>query len=225
MCLSANIYADWADLKALSGAYGWKVVSAGLTYGNITQMNPTQQTSESCGSLPSFTAEGLSANGLFAYPDNQYNTTVQSQVVSTCFYYGRTYEGGVNKESTMSAAGFQASTSITGGACEKVGAPCYTTITSQKGKHYTSPVTLEARVAGEGDNQWIDLQFYKLVSGTGHDGLYSWDCTSSNPSLHWTSQPELYCQSDFDAILAKVPAGVVVTDPASVAAAWGRTIG
>ena len=180
---------------------------------------------ESCGSLPSFTAEGLSANGLFAYPDNQFDSTVQSQVVSTCFYYGRTYRGGVNYESTMNPDGFQASTSITGGACEQVGAPCYRTINGQKHKHYTSPAKLEARVAREGDNQWIDLQFYKLVTGAGHDGRYSWDCSSSDPTLHWTSQPEEYCQSDFDAILSSVPTGVVVTDPASVAAAWGRMIG
>jgi len=225
MCYHANIYADWADLQTLTSDDGWAVVSAGLTYTDITQLTPAQQLTESCGSLPSFTAEGLSANGLFAYPDNQYNATVQSTVVSTCFYYGRTYQGGVNDESTMNPNGFQASTSITGGACEMVGAPCHQPIKGQKGKHYTSPVKLEGRVASEGDNQWIDLQFYKLVSGTGHDGMYSWDCTSSNPSLHWSSQPELYCQNDFDAILSSVPAGVVVTDPASVAAAWGRVLG
>ncbi len=224
-CYHANIYADWADLKTLVSNDGWAVVSAGLTYSNITLLSPDQQLAESCGSLSSFAAEGLSANGLFAYPDNQYNSTVQSTVVSTCFYYGRTYEGGVNYESLMNPNGFQASTSITGGACEKVRAPCYKPINGQKGKHYTSPVKLKARVAGEGDNQWIDLQFYKLVTGMGHDGMYSWNCTSSDPSLHWTSQPELYCQSDFDAILSSVPANVVVTDPASVAAAWGRMIG
>jgi hypothetical protein len=34
----------------------------------------------------------------------------------------------------------------------------------------------------------------------------------------------MYCYSDFLRILDTVPAGVTVTDPATVATAWGRTL-
>jgi hypothetical protein len=223
-CIDGDIYADWADLQSLNALYGWHVVSAGVTYSNITTMTSAQQQAESCGSLPSFTAEGLNADGLFAYPNNWWNTTVQTKVVSTCFDYGRNYKNVANNESTMNPDGIQNTIGIVGGACDTVGAPCYRPISGQKNKRYENPATFEALVAREGTAQWIDLQIYKLVSGSSSDGMYSWDCTSSDPTLHWTSQPELYCQNDFDAILNSVPAGIVVTDPASVAAAWGRVI-
>jgi hypothetical protein len=223
-CIAGEIYASWADLQSLNARYGWKVVSAGMTYSNITTMTPAQQLAESCGSLPSFTAEGLNANGVFAYPNNWWNTIVQTNVVSTCFDYGRNYKNVANNESTMNPDGIQNTIGIVGGACDTAGVPCYASIPGQKNKRYENPATFESLAGREGSGQWIDLQFYKLVTGSSSDGTLSWDCTGSDPTLHWTSQPELYCQKDFDAILNSVPAGVVVTDPASVAAAWGRVI-
>ena len=38
-CYHTKIHADWADLQALNTSYGRQVVSAGLTYSDITQMS------------------------------------------------------------------------------------------------------------------------------------------------------------------------------------------
>ena len=221
LCIGGDIYASWTDLQGLERE-GWSVVSDGMTHNDIVTMSSSQQMEESCGSLADFTRYGLNGSGLYAYGDSKFTTAIQRTIVATCFMYGRTYRGGVNHRATMSSIGFQNTNSITGGACNKARQPCYTTIPGQAGKHYMSPVTLATMVAGEQGDQWIDLQFYRLVSGAVHNGAYSWDCTSSDWTLHWTSQTEMYCQNDFDAILSKVPAGIVVTDPATVGTAWGR---
>jgi hypothetical protein len=221
-CQGGDIYASWPDLQALA-ADGWSFISDGMTHNDIVTMSRTGQMEESCGSLAAFTQHGLDGSGLFAYGDNKFSTAIQKSIVEECYMYGRTYRGGVNNRATMSSIGFQNTNSITGGACNTVGHPCYTTITGQAGKHYMSPVTLATLVAGEKGDRWIDLQFYLLVSGVEHNGAYSWDCTSPDWTLHWTSQTEMYCANDFDSILDSVPAGIVVTDPGTVGTAWGRS--
>lgn len=227
-CKSGDVYASWSDLQAMV-ASGWAVVSAGLTYQNVATMTPAQQQAEVCGSLPAFTANGIDASGMFAYPNNSWSLDVQLNVTIFCFNWGRTYgggfKGGLNVEATQPSTNIQRSNSVTGGACSNVLALCYATTTNQKGKHYQSPAMYAAMAASLTAGAWLDLQFYKLVTGTSSlNAQYSWDCSSADPTLHWTSEPELYCQSDFDAILAALPAGTVSASPAQVAAAWGRVI-
>jgi hypothetical protein len=41
-------------------------------------------------------------------------------------------------------------------------------------------------------------------------------------NTHYTKYNEDYCWEDFEAALAAIPASAVVTDPATVACAWGR---
>lgn len=41
-------------------------------------------------------------------------------------------------------------------------------------------------------------------------------------SSNWTSHTEMYCLNDFLTIIASIKPGIVVTDPATVATAWGR---
>lgn len=220
-CMNGDIYADWSDLQALQ-ADGWQIVSDGMTHNDMTLMAPTQQLAESCGSLPYFTAEGISgANAEFAYGDNHFTNAIQTSVVATCFTYGRTYRGGVMNEATMNPLGYMNANSITGGDCNEVGLPC-SAIRANGGKRYMSPAALAAMVAGETAGQWIDLQFYRIVSGVGSYGPYSWDCTGATWQQHWTSQTEMYCQNDMDSILAAVPAGIQSTGPATVATAWGQ---
>jgi hypothetical protein len=189
-------------------------------------MTPAQQYQESCGSLSAFTSHGFnSAWGLFAYGDNHLTTAIQTSVVSTCFAYGRTYRGGTSMRARMRPPWFQATSSVTGGACNVPGQPCYS-IPRVNGKHYNSPLTLAPLVANEGADQWVDIQFYRLVSGSSNQSpVWSWDCTSSNWQLHWTSQTEVYCQNDFDIIVSQVPPGIISADPATVATAWGRLPG
>ena len=220
-CNGANLYSTWADLATLRDSYGWTFVSDGLTHNLITKMTVAQQQQESCGSLPSFTEHGHnSAWGLFAYGANRWDRTVQTDVVSTCFAYGRTYRGGRNFRDLMSSPWFQSTNSILGGNCAVVGAPCYTATTTHD--HYIDPQRIANLYNVPGD-QWVDVQFYRLVTGSSNlSRAWSWDCTNADWHLHWTAQTEFYCLNDFDWALTQIPPGVVVTDPATVAGAWGR---
>ena len=51
-----------------------------------------------------------------------------------------------------------------------------------------------------------------------------WDCTSSNPALHWTNTTVRYCYSDYQQIMQAIAAdpSITVTDPLTVGRAWGR---
>jgi hypothetical protein len=71
-----------------------------------------------------------------------------------------------------------------------------------------------------GAGQWLTLQSYVLVKG---DRKGQWHCNARHWRDHWTNDPERYCWSDYLRILDGIPAGVTVTDPKTVALAWGRT--
>lgn len=225
LCLGGDTYADWPDLQALS-AQGWRFVSDGMTHNNMLTMTSAQQQAESCGSLPYFAAHGLTgANGEFAYGDNKESATIENTIVTYCFDFGRKYwTGGINTYSVMSLPRWLKTQSITGGACNTIGQSCYTPTGGQAGRHYMSSTTLAGMVAAEHGYQWIDLQFYRLVTGVSKlSASYSWDCSSSDWTKHWTSQTEMYCEDDFDTILNSVPSTTVVSDPASVYTAWSQS--
>jgi len=224
-CTNGDIYANWADLQALNAADGFQVVSEGLNHNDITGETMAQQVAESCGSLPSFQAEGFTrAWGEFAYPDDMHTPAIQRNVVSTCFAYGRVYSytPTINVRSKLKAPWFESADNVLGGDCNVPGMPCYT-LTTTVGRHYTSPAGWANVLKNETANEWDDLQFYQLVTGSSDQSkAYSWDCTSSNWKLHWTSHTEMYCLNDFMTIIESIEPGIVVTDPATVATAWGR---
>lgn len=224
-CTNGDIYANWADLQALSAAYGFQVVSEGLNHNDITGETMAQQVAESCGSLPDFVSEGFTrAWGEFAYPDDMHTPAIQRNVVSTCFAYGRVYSytPTINVRSKLKAPWFEKADNVLGGECNVAGMPCYT-LTTTVGRHYTNPAGWANVLKNETGDQWDDLQFYQLVTGSSNQSkAYSWDCTSSNWKLHWTSHTEMYCLNDFLTIIASIKPGIVVTDPATVATAWGR---
>ncbi len=222
-----NQYPTWDDLDALQ-ALGWSFVSASATYKpKMTTISYANQVAELCGSLTD-PASGLYAHGfanawgLFAYPDNEFTTAIQTDPVATCFAFGRTYKTGRTIESSMTAPWFQRTNSVSGGRCVDVSLPCHTM--HETGCHgcspyYTSPTLLEALVNTAGD-EWTSIQFYRFLVGAGTDGHLSWDCTSPNWQDHWTSQGEAYCYNDFLAVMAAIPPNVRTVDPATVATAW-----
>jgi hypothetical protein len=224
-CTNADIYADWADLQHLNATYGFQVVSEGLNHNDITGETPTEQRSESCGSLPDFTNEGFTrAWAEFAYPDDMHTPTIQKNVVSTCFAYGRVYSytPTINVRSKIVAPWFEEADNVLGGECNVKGMACYS-LTTTAGRHYTSPAGWANILKNETGDEWDDLQFYQLVTGSSDQSpSYSWDCTSTNWKLHWTSHTEMYCLNDFMSIIAAIKPSLVVTDPATVATAWGR---
>jgi hypothetical protein len=215
----------WDQLATLRDSDGWTFVSASTSYRDLTTLSAAQQDAESCGSLDAFVAHGHTrAWGLFAYPDNRFSTTVQKNVVSTCFAYGRRYGRAVNVRTTMTAPWFANADSVNGGSCNQSGAACYDV--NGAPRRYRSPLDLANRVAGIQPDGWLNVQFYRFVTGsrgTPSGSGFRWDCTSTDWRLHWTSKTEIYCYNDFLTMLDAVGAGVTVTDPATVAEAWGRT--
>ena len=82
---------DWDWIERRYGQ-GWRFVSAGSTYTDMTTLSPARRR-ESCGSLAAFDAHGIQgADGLFAYPNNHYTEALQADPVSRCFAYGRRYD-------------------------------------------------------------------------------------------------------------------------------------
>jgi hypothetical protein len=90
---------------------------------------------------------------------------------------------------------------------------------------YESPVVISAFLDLAPD-EWVVLQGYRFLSGTGASGRWGWDCSHSAAGWkgHWTNAAELYCWNDYLYILNHLSPSVVVTDPATVATAWGRTL-
>lgn len=230
-CTNGDIYANWSDLQGLQKAYGFDVVSEGLNHNNITSdtpppaTGPGSQYDESCGSLAAFVGEGFTnAGGEFAYPDDVHTPAIQTNPVSTCFDYGRVYSYTpvINKRSNLRAPWFEQADNVLGGECNVKGLACYT-LTTTVGRHYTNPAGWATILRNEAGNQWDDLQFYQLVTGSSTQSkAFSWDCTSTNWKLHWTSHTEMYCFNDFMTIIGAIRPGVIVTNPATVAIAWGR---
>lgn len=221
-----TLHASWTDLATLRDVNGWAAISDGITHGDMTKMTPAQQQQESCGSLVPLQGHGHDrAWGLFAYGNNKATNQIQADVVSKCFAYGRRYvNDSVNVGARMAAPWFQKTNSVLGGKCNDPSLPCFS-MSVPNDRRYWVPSRLAALVA-PGDDRWSVLQFYRLVEGTQtSDPHFRWDCSSGDPARHWTNNGELYCFSDFLAAVDAVPPGVTVTDPATVAQAWGRVPG
>jgi hypothetical protein len=215
-----SLTASWADLAGLRDRYGWKFVSHGRTFAtNIASMTPKQQWSETCGSLLDLERHGhWSGDGLFAYPDNKWSAEVETKVVSTCFAFGRRYAGGpATRAEAMAFPHWQRTTGIGGGRCNNPALPCskLKTVTT-----YHSPVALIRTLRRLAPNQWLTLQSYVFVTG---DRKGQWRCRARHWQDHWTDDAERYCWKDYRRILDAIPSGVRVTDPKTVARAWGRT--
>ena len=228
-CLNGgDLYPSWVDLGNFRDAYGLTVVSASQSYANMTTLTTDQQFQQSCGSLSPLIAHGHHrAWGLFAYPNNKYTTSIQTSVVSNCFAFGRTYK--VSSDSLVNLTNYQATTGppwfevtvdVGGGRCRDTTQPCSAKTTNNVGI-YASPQKL-ATLTKVASGTWRSLQFYSFVTDKNLSGPLQWDCTNSNSMEHWTSKFEVYCWNDMIYALSLKPATVVVTDPASVAEAWGR---
>ena len=100
--------------------------------------------------------------------------------------------------------------------------PCASKIVdSQKNvvAYYHSPVSLANLMSVAGD-EWVVVQMYKLVTGSYAGKGASWDCTSADWHLHWTSEPEMYCENDWLSAVNSIPSNVETVDPAFVAQQW-----
>ena len=215
----AVISSSWVDAAKLRDAYGWTFVSHSRHYLDMTALSPTQQAAESCGSLSAFRSHShYRADGLFAYPNDNYTSAIESDVVSTCFDFGRTYAGTPNDRGQMQPPWFQKTWSLNGGRCNEPSLPCSALSTRFR---YASPVALGNLVASLKPDQWFVLQAYRFVTGSQAN---QWNCTASNWREHWTTSTEEYCWSDYLSVLNRINAATVIKDPKGVAKAWGRTL-
>jgi hypothetical protein len=232
-CVHHDPYPSWQDLATLKNTYGWEFASEGETHAYMTTLTTPQQVVESCGALTNpdgFYAHGLGDTwGMFSYANNEYTVAIQTGVVEKCYAMGRTYKGGRNVFGQMLPNDMQQTNSILGGTCnESALSQCPGESTPTHNQHgavtyYDTPSSLVnlMNVAG---NQWVVVQMYKLVTGTcavatKSCGGLAWNCNGAWQT-HWTSKPELYCEADYMAAVATIPAGVLTVDPATVATAW-----
>lgn len=221
-CMTYGLMATWDQIADLRDTHGWTFVSAGEGYRNMTQLTEQEQIDESCGSLSDLEAHGHTRGwGLFAYPNNRKSSTIQSSVVSTCFAYGRGYDNRFNGIGLMTAPWFQRTFSVNGGSCNVVDAWCYPPSSTGATYHYRTRESL-ASLMQPGPGEWSVVQMYRFVTGAYSSSTFNWDCTDADPNMHWVSNSELYCYDDFLWALHQIPGNVVVTDPATVAEAWGR---
>ncbi|RAY11381.1 hypothetical protein DPM19_30620 [Actinomadura craniellae] len=215
-------YAGWAELAGLQAAHGWRFVSHGATYANMTALTPAEQRTESCGSLTALAARGHTrAWGLFNYPNDQLTEAIQRDVVATCFAFGRRYGTGGNRSAAPPY--FQSTWSWPSGHCNDPTLTCYHWAPGLTAvpRRYTSPEELAARLSG-GAGDWQVAQGYKFLRGRRISASgQQWDCTGADWRSHWTNSAESYCLTDLLAAVS-LARGAVYTDPATVAEAWGR---
>jgi hypothetical protein len=217
--------AGWTQAGALRDQRGWKFVSHSKSYANLaTLTDPAQRRAETCDTLKTFAAHGhKDAFGMFNFPNNQ-TTSVVSDLVDSCFTYGRRYGTSVNTRATTSLAPHTMwSQSVSGGRCNNVALACYTA-NVVKDRRYTLPSAVAATLRPAAGQYGI-AQFYRFVSGKRSASTGpTWDCSSSDPKDHFTSAPETYCINDLWTALAGRSKTAIVTHPAAVARAWGRTL-
>jgi hypothetical protein len=213
-CTQGTVYPSWATMRGWRDQYGFEVVSEG-NYIDVKTQTPQQVKAQSCDLLPTFVQQGFSrAWGMWAYPANISTPAIQTQIIDTCFAYGRKYVSRVNKL-PIPAPYFQDTQQIRGGNCNLPNLPCSSIY--HWGNPYEDPAQISAEVQVHG-GQWMAIQVYRLVAGAGA----AWDCTSADWRAHWTTQHETYCWNDLLAALQTMPAGTVVTDPATVAQGNGQ---
>lgn len=215
-----TLAASWADLARLRDSYGWTFVSHSRSYTQKwSSLSPQQQWGETCGTITTLEDHGhMRADGLFAWPNNKIDATVQANDVDRCFAFSRKYSSTPTQMTqAISPPYLQHTEGLSGGRCHDAALPC---ATMNAPTSYHSPDEVASQLAALSPGQWLTLQAYVLVTGS-RDGL--WDCTSPNWQDHWTDDAERYCWTDYQRVLDAIGANDVVTDPKSVAVAWGRT--
>lgn len=223
-CVHGNesLTSSWGDLATLSG-YGWTFVPHEYDGpAKITTLTPAQDWAVTCGQAQTLQQHGLNGStGLIAYPGTQQHNpaivALQANYGENCFDFGRQYSqtrNGITDEAQGTVAPYTAyALALKGGP--GTGSPAY-----------TDPTTVIAEMQSLKPGQWLTVQMYLLVTGTSPAGdQITWNC---NSAVHTSNDVERYCLADaeqvFTAAAAMQAAGqVTVTDPASVATAWGRS--
>jgi hypothetical protein len=216
---------SWDRARWLASSYGWTFVSHGATRStNWASMSSSELWADTCGSARAIDDQALpGGHGLFAYPNDAYDDTVQRDYVSTCFAFGRQYSKVPTTQAyALTPPYYQHTEAVDGGRCNDPALACSSLPTSNR---YDLPWSFVSKLQNLEPGDWYTIQAYVLV--TGRNPPYAtnqtrWDCTSADPRQHWTNDNERYCWNDFRRILQAVPSSGIVTDPLTVAHAFGR---
>jgi hypothetical protein len=217
---------SWDGAARLAAQNGWTFVSHSATYPTKwTGLSADRIWAETCGSAAAIAAHGLPGSaGLYAWPSDHYVDAIQAGYVSGCIAFGRQYSKlPTTQEFALTPPYYQHTEGMNGGSCNDRTKPCWSVAGIPS--HYDLPQTIIDRIKGLTSGQWFTLQAYLLVTGkspTYATNTTRWDCTSSDPRQHWSNDNERYCWTDYQAIVRAIPSTVVVTDPLTVAHAWGR---
>lgn len=219
---------SWSGATRLAQDYGWTFGSATATYPhNLSNLTPAEAYAETCGSAATLDAHNMpGAHGIIDYPGAQASPeSLQVKYGAKCFAWGRLYaKSGTTPQAAAQTPPFwQLTRSLNGGHCAQQGAPCATI----GGPPYTRPAAIIKLINKLQPGQWLTIQAYLLVTGTNPPYTHNrtrWDCTSSNPDLHWSTDNERYCYNDWQQIVQAVAArnDIMVTDPLTVGIAFGR---
>src|SRR5581483_4115741 len=246
-----SLGASWDAATTLAQQYGWSFVSHTADYpgpAKMARLTTQQQYNETCGSAATIDAHGLpGGHGMIAYPGLQTApTSLQSVYGAECFAWGRTYgNNGLTSSSAGSTAPYWQNTeAVMGGPCndktQTQTGGCYN-LTATGSKRYKLPSKIIAQIQALQPGQWLTIQAYLLVNGTNDtaspigytNNKTQWDCSSSNPSEHWTNDVERYCYSDYQQIVNAISTynqnintsgstPITVTDPLTVGKAFTR---
>ena len=224
-----SLGASWADATNLATNFGWSFGSHTATYPrNIDSLPPARAYAETAGSAATIDAHGLpGAHGIIAYPGSQPPPVhLQTNYSAKYFAWGRRYmpTGTTPSTAGSTAPYWQQTAGLSGGSCNTATASCYRLNTVHR---YTLPGPIITKIKALKPGQWFTLQAFILVTGTNPPYTHNatrWDCTSTNPKLHWANDNERYCYRDWRQIVSAIAAvpHVVVTDPLTVGIAFGR---
>ncbi len=210
---------SWQVLQGMT-SNGWGFIPHSRTYPDVTGLDAVAQHAEICGSKSDLVGHGMTgAAAMFAYPNNFSNSQTQS-VAQGCHYYeGRKYTSGVNTLSTLTAGRYVGTHSVNGGWCRNPSLPCHDFQGPMVKYDYEDIGALEARASAVAPGQWLVIQFYRAITGSGPDG----DCTSPDWHDHWAVGTEYMCWNDILAVLDAVPTTAGVVHPIDAERGLGLT--
>jgi hypothetical protein len=196
-------------------------------YNTWSTLSLAQKWDETCGSAQAIDANGLpGGDDMFVWPDNKVDAQTLTNFVEPCFGANRIDGPGITTGPQLASPPYQQSVKgLSGGSCNTSGAPC----ASVQGTtlKYKTPAQIITAIQSLQPGQVLSLQVYLTVTGT--SPAYTtdtdrWDCTSSDPNLHWTNDAERYCWTDLQTVLQYlVNSGLTISQPGVVNAALGRT--
>ena len=219
-----SLHPGW-DRLSQRQVQGWRFISASLDYPNMTTLAYAEQVRQSCGSLDAFASHAIvGAQGMFASRQPQVDRPLSLHTDPVADVLRLRPEVRARAQHPEPDGGAMVREHVVGRRRQVQRR--HAAVLHGAG---AAPLLLARRARRVDERRprvMVQHPVLPKVTGSFSGTHSSWDCTSPDWRQHWVSRNELYCYSDFlqvmDAAQAAVASGAVVTDPHSVALAWGR---